>query len=283
MGFGVRVFLFFQCLANAKPHTDHTPSSKKPVSKKWLSDSSKLSSHVKMRHYAQIKLGNYSTMTLETHIINPAHSPVASVIWMHGLGAHNHDFDSLIPDLTDHGKTHLRFVFPNAPTRPITINHNAPTRAWYDIYSLTNLNREDKHGVQTSADKLSQLIQAEIDHGVPANRIILAGFSQGGAMALYTGMRQPHKIAGILGLSCYLPLMQEHVDTIHPANIDTPIFMIHGTHDMTLPIFAGKMGHDLIARTHKNIAWKEYQMQHEITQQEARDIHQWFLRVLDVV
>ena len=218
--------------------------------------------------------------TLETHIINPNQTPEASVIWMHGLGAHNRDFDTLIPHLTNKNALPLRFIFPNAPTRPVSINLNAPMRAWYDIYSLTNLNREDKTGVTQSAALISQLIQAEIDRGVPANRIILAGFSQGGAMALYTGMRQPHKIAGILGLSCYLPLMPEHTNTIHPANIETPLLIVHGTHDMTLPIFVGKMGHDVIAQTHKNIAWKEYAMQHEITPQEAADIHRWFVEVL---
>lgn len=217
---------------------------------------------------------------LETHIITPAHDPIASVIWMHGLGAHNHDFDSLIPDLSLNHTLPLKFIFPNAPTRPVTINHQAPMRAWYDIYSLTHLNQEDKKGVHDSAALISTLIQQEIDRGVPANRIILAGFSQGGAMALYTGMREKHKLAGILGLSCYLPLMGEHPNTVHPANIDTPILIIHGTHDMTLPIFAGKMAFDLIARTHKNTKWQEYTMQHEIIQPEAQRIAQWFEGVL---
>jgi phospholipase/carboxylesterase len=212
--------------------------------------------------------------------MNTNQPSAASVIWMHGLGADNRNFDSLIPSLTNHNALPLRFIFPNAPVRPVSINYNAPTRAWYDIYSLTNLNREDKAGVYESAALISRLVQDEIDRGVPANRIILAGFSQGGAMALYTGMRQAHKIAGILGLSCYLPLISEHENTIHAANIETPTLIIHGTQDMTLPIFIGKLGHDVVARTHKNTQWKEYIMQHEITPQEAQDIHQWFLKVL---
>ncbi len=221
-----------------------------------------------------------TTTSLETHIVNPQKDPVASVIWMHGLGAHNRDFDALIPDLTNHETLPLRFIFPNAPYRPVSINYNAPLRAWYDIYSLTNLSREDKDGLFESVDAISQLIQAEIDRGVPANRIVLAGFSQGGAMALYTGMRQSQKIAGILALSCYLPLMNEHATTVHPANIETPILMLHGTKDMTLPSFVGKMGHDHIVRTHKNVEWKEYVMTHEITNQEARDIYQWLSRII---
>lgn len=219
-------------------------------------------------------------MTLETHIIDPAKTPAASVIWMHGLGADNRDFDSLIPTLTNEHHLPLRFIFPNAPIRPVSINYNAPTRAWYDVYSLTNLNKEDVEGVNRSAELITQLIQTEINQGVSPNRIILAGFSQGGAMALYTGMRLPYKIAGILGLSCYLPLMNQHVNTIHPATIETPIFMIHGTQDMTLPLFVGKLGHDVIAQTHKNLAWKEYVMQHEITTPEAKEIHDWFSNII---
>lgn len=216
---------------------------------------------------------------LETHIVNPKKSPIGSVIWMHGLGANYHDFDTLIPDLTQHEQLPLRFIFPNAPVRFVTINHHMPTRAWYDVYSLTDLNREDQAGINTSQHAITQLIEQEIEKGVPANRILIAGFSQGGAMALYTGVRQSQKIAGILALSCYLPLMQEHADKAHPANKETPIFIAHGTNDMTLPCFAGKMAYDVVRQTHPNAQWHEYAMGHEIAHEVTRDIQGFLMRV----
>ncbi|MCX7126316.1 MAG: dienelactone hydrolase family protein [Gammaproteobacteria bacterium] len=212
---------------------------------------------------------------LETHVINPSKESIGSVIWMHGLGANNHDFDSLVPDLCHNNQLPLRFIFPNAPTRTVTINQHMPMRAWYDIYSLSDLNREDQSGIKSSEALITALIHQEIENGVPANRIALAGFSQGGAMALYTGLRQTEKIAGILGLSCYLPLFHEHAEHAHATNLNTPIFIAHGTQDMTLPCFAGKMAYDIIRQTHPQTHWKEYTMQHEITPQEINDIRQW--------
>lgn len=216
-------------------------------------------------------------ISLDTHIINPNKTPTGSVIWMHGLGANNHDFDSLVPDLSR--ELSLRFIFPNAPVRPVCINHQMPMRAWYDVYSLTDLNREDKTGIAASQSLIAQLIQDEIDHGMPAKKIVLAGFSQGGAMALYTGLRQQQTLGGILGLSCYLPLLHEHADSLHPSNLHTPILITHGSYDTTLPCFAGKMGYDMIQKTHSQAQWKEYPMAHEITPQETHDIREFFMRV----
>jgi phospholipase/carboxylesterase len=216
--------------------------------------------------------------TLETHIIEPAGTPIGTVIWMHGLGADNRNFDPLIPALCDQGKLPLRFIFPNAPIRPVSINYNTPMRAWYDIYSLSDLSREDKTGVHTSQAAISTLIHTEMERGMPASRIVLAGFSQGGAMALYTGLRQQTALAGILALSCYLPLIHEHTpDNI--THVETPIFMAHGTHDTVLPRFAGKMAFDTILRTHPAANWHEYPMGHEITFDETKDIQQWLARI----
>lgn len=221
-----------------------------------------------------------TTSMLETHIIHPIKKSLASVIWMHGLGADNHDFDTLIPTLCDNDQLPIKFIFPNAPVRPVSINQATPMRAWYDVFSLSDLNREDAEGVYASQAAINQIIQEEIQSGVPENRIILAGFSQGGAMALYTGLRQPHALAGIIGLSCYLPLMHEHPETTHSNTTNVPIFIAHGTQDMTLPLFIGKMGFDVIHRTHKNAEWYEYRMQHEILPQETHDIHCWIKRIL---
>ena len=217
---------------------------------------------------------------LDTHIINPNKTSVGSVIWMHGLGADQHDFDTLVPYLYDANQLPLRFVFPNAPLREVRIRPHMPVRAWYDIYSLTDLQQEDQAGITASEQAITQLIQQEISNGVPANRILIAGFSQGGAMALHTGMRQTQPIAGILALSCYLPLMQAHADTVHDINKQTPIFIAHGTHDMTLPCVAGKMAYDVVRQTHPNTEWKEYPMMgHEIAPPVVHDIRDFFTRV----
>lgn len=216
---------------------------------------------------------------LETNIINPKKQSIGSVIWMHGLGADNHDFDTLIPDLCGGDQLPLRFIFPNAPVRPVTINHHMPTRAWYDVYSLTDLAREDKNGIEASQQAITKLIQQEIQQGVPSHRIVIAGFSQGGAMALYTGVRHAEPIAGILALSCYLPLSHEHAEKAHPKNSHTPVFIAHGTYDTTLPCFAGKMAFDIVHQTHANTEWQEYAMSHEITPQETHDIQKWFAKV----
>jgi phospholipase/carboxylesterase len=219
---------------------------------------------------------------LETHIINPKKASRGSVIWMHGLGADQHDFDTLVPYLYNADQLPLRFIFPNAPLREVRIRPHIPVRAWYDLYSLTDLNQEDHAGIEASQHAISQLIQQEMDNGVPANRIVVAGFSQGGAIALYTGMRQTQPIAGILALSCYLPLMHEHAKTVHHTNKQTPIFIAHGTHDMTLPCFAGKMSYDVVHQTHPNAQWKEYAtMGHEIAEPVVHDIRNFLTRVFE--
>ncbi len=216
---------------------------------------------------------------LDTHIVAPKKAPVGSVIWMHGLGADYHNFDTLIPDLTNQDQLPIRFVFPNAPIRPVAINQQMPTRAWYDIYSLSDLNHEDQAGIVTSQQAITQLIQDEIERGIPANRIVIAGFSQGGAMALYAGVRQMQPIAGILALSCYLPLMHEHANDATSINKQTPVFIAHGTHDKTLPCFAGKMAFDIIRQTHPNAQWREYAMGHEIAHEVTQDVRDFLMRV----
>lgn len=218
---------------------------------------------------------------LDTHIINPRKPSIGTVIWMHGLGADQHDFDSLVPDFWLGDQLPLRFVFPNAPIRPVTINYQMPTRAWYDVYSLTDLNREDTSGIHASRLATSELIRQEIESGTPAHRIVIAGFSQGGAMALYTGVRQTESIGGILALSCYLPLFHEHPEQMHPNNRQTPILITHGTHDMTLPYFAGKMAYDIVRKTHPHTEWREYPMGHEIAPPVVKDIQQFLIRVFD--
>ncbi|OGT36135.1 MAG: hypothetical protein A3F11_10310 [Gammaproteobacteria bacterium RIFCSPHIGHO2_12_FULL_37_14] len=221
----------------------------------------------------------FASKQLDLHIMNPEKPSIGTVIWMHGLGAHYRDFDALVEGFWREEGIPLRFIFPNAPIRLVTINHYMPTRAWYDLYSLTDVNREDKAGIDTSESAITQIIHDEINRGVPSKNILLAGFSQGGAIALYTGMRQTQPIAGILALSCYLPLHKEHVDNAHPSNFHTPIFMAHGTQDETLPVVAGKTSYRIISKTHPNSQWREYPMGHEISPILAHEARQWLMQI----
>ena len=163
--------------------------------------------------------------------------------------------------------------------RLVTINHHLPTRARYDLYSLTDVEREDKTGINTSESAITQIIQDEITQGACPKNIVLAGFSQGGAIALHTGLRQKQSIAGILALSCYLPLHHEHQEKAHPANLHTPIFMAHGTQDPTCPYIAGKKSYEIISQTHTNSQWREYEIGHEISPIEIVDVRRWLRQV----
>lgn len=211
----------------------------------------------------------------DTHIIEPAQKPIGTVIWLHGLGADNRNFDTLVPPLTREGALPLRFVFPNAPVRPITINQNMPMRAWYDVYSLTHLDREDEAGIADSQAYLEQLIDFEKQQGIAADRVVLAGFSQGGAMVMHTGLRYPEKLAGIMALSCYLPMFHTIAHASSDPNKDTPIFIGHGEHDPVLPMVASKITHAVLDNTHPNVSWHEYPMGHEICPQEVMDMQRW--------
>ena len=222
---------------------------------------------------------NTATSQQNLNIINPQHAPIGTVIWLHGLGADNHNFDPLVPELTQHGKLPLRFIFPNAPIRPVSINLNYPTRAWYDIYSLTHLDREDEKGIAESQYFIESLIKQENQKGIPTEKIILAGFSQGGAMALHTGLRHQEKLAGILGLSCYLPLFHQVPNIAADPNKDTPIFIAHGQDDDVLSISDVKISHAALDSTHTKVSWHEYPIAHEISLPEINDITAWLAKI----
>lgn len=212
---------------------------------------------------------------IETHIIEPKNTAIGSVIWLHGLGADNRNFESLVPLLTEQGKLSLRFVFPNAPIRPVTINQHMKMRAWYDIYSLAHLDQEDVEGITDSQAIVEELIALENKRSIPTNRIILAGFSQGGAIALHTGLRHQTQLAGILALSCYLPLFRQVDTVLAENNKKTPIFIAHGQSDPVLPLAAVKMTHAALEETHHNLEWHEYKMAHEVCMEEITDIQKW--------
>lgn len=216
---------------------------------------------------------------LETVDINPKGDHRASVIWLHGLGADGNDFVPVVPELQLPDELGVRFVFPHAPVRPVTINAGMPTRAWYDITGLED-GAEDATGIRESAAAVEALIAGEKARGVPDSRIVLAGFSQGGAVALYTGLRHEERLAGIMALSTYLPLRGRLDAEAAAANRKTPIFMAHGTLDPMLPQHLGEISRDVLRRHGYEVVWHSYPMAHQVCLEEIRDIGVWLYSVL---
>lgn len=207
--------------------------------------------------------------------------PTHAVIWLHGLGADGHDFEPVVEAFNVDRFPPTRFVFPHAPMRPVTINGGYVMRAWYDIVSLDfSARREDPAGVLESAAQLEALIERENARGIPDERIVLAGFSQGGAIALHTALRHPRRLAGILALSTYVPLADSLAGEAHEANRTTPIFMAHGHGDTVIPYdFAERSGR-LLAELGYPIDWHPYFTEHSIAMEELRDIESWLAMVL---
>jgi phospholipase/carboxylesterase len=217
---------------------------------------------------------------LEAIEIETAESPGASVIWMHGLGADGHDFVDVVPELGLPARPGVRFVFPHAPMRPVTINGGYVMRAWYDIRDDGGVRREDAAGVRASQKAIEALIAREKERGVPAAAIVLAGFSQGGAMALHTALRHPERLAGVMALSCSLPLAEALAAEAAPANRDVPIFMAHGTHDPMIPMARALRARETLAGLGYRLEWHEYPMPHSVCLEEIRDISAWLATVL---
>ena len=215
--------------------------------------------------------------TLEIEPAGPAHS---SVIWMHGLGAGARDFEPIVPELKLPVELGIRFVFPNAPIRPVTINNGMQMRAWYNVLSLDLPRQEDAEGVYASEQAINVLLEREKQRGIPAERIVLAGFSQGGVMALHTGLRYPERLAGILALSCYIPLAARLSNERGSANQATPIFITHGDYDAVIPMRYCQQSVDLLRSLGYAVEWSDYGMGHEVCWEEIRDVAQWLQRVL---
>lgn len=217
---------------------------------------------------------------LEAIEIETAASPGASIIWLHGLGADGHDFVDVVPELALPGRPGMRFVFPHAPMRPVTINGGYVMRAWYDIRDDSGVRREDPAGVRASQKAIEALIEREKERGVPAAAIVLAGFSQGGAMALYTGLRYGERLAGVMALSCSLPLADTLAAEVAPANRDVPIFMAHGTHDPMIPMARALRAREVLTGLGYRLEWHEYQMPHSVCAEEIAHIGVWLGKVL---
>lgn len=220
------------------------------------------------------------TETLQAVIIDPSVPTTCSVIWLHGLGADGYDFVDLIPQLKLPENAGVRFVFPHAPVRPVTINAGYPMRAWFDIIELSFPGRQDDAGIRAAEQQITKLIQQEEQLGIPTEKIVLAGFSQGGALALHAGLRYPKKLAGLLGLSTYLPVHQSLTAEKHDVNQHTPIMLAHGTQDPIVPLQFGELTRQLLVQLGYSVTWHAYPMQHEVCWQEINDISQWLQEVL---
>lgn len=212
--------------------------------------------------------------------VETAAAPDAAIIWLHGLGADGHDFEPIVPELVHEGERAWRFVFPNAPVRPVTINGGSRMRAWYDITSFDRTAGEDLVGFRDTERRIRRLIAAQVAGGIPATRIVLAGFSQGGAASLFTAPRCPERLAGVIALSCYLPLQGSLQAERAAANDATPIFMAHGLSDQTLPLSLGLSSRDFLKARGYTIEWHQYPMGHSVSQAEIADIRDFLIRVL---
>jgi phospholipase/carboxylesterase len=219
------------------------------------------------------------TQAIEALEIQTAPSPDAAVIWLHGLGADGYDFEPVVPELRLPAWLRVRFVFPHAPVRPVTRNMGMPMRAWYDILQLGG-GAEDAAGIRASQALVEGLVERELGRGVPARRVVLAGFSQGGAIALQTGLRYSERLGGILALSTYLPLAARLAAERSPANRDLPIFMVHGTLDPMIPIARARESHAALQALGYGVEWREYAMPHSVCAEEIADIAAWLLRTL---
>jgi phospholipase/carboxylesterase len=212
--------------------------------------------------------------------IETGKNPTGTVIWMHGLGADGHDFEPIVPELVRPGERALRFVFPHAPVRPVTLNRGYPMRAWYDIISLERRAAQDESGIRASYGLVEKLIRRENERGIDSSRIVLAGFSQGGAMAIYSGTRYLDKLAGIIGLSCYMLLETKFSAERTAANHSTSIFLGHGTQDPVVSPILGEETRRVLEKEGYSVEWHTYPMPHSVCAPEVADIAAWLRRVL---
>jgi phospholipase/carboxylesterase len=216
--------------------------------------------------------------SLETVEVEPRAAADAAIVLMHGLGADGHDFESIVPELGLPGA--VRFVFPHAPVRPVTVNGGYRMRAWYDILALDGRAGEDEAGIREAARSVSDLVRREVRRGVAAERIVLAGFSQGGAVALHTALREPSRLGCVVALSSYLPLASALPAEAHPANAALPVFMAHGSRDELLPKALGERSRDALRALGYDVEWHEYPMAHAVCAEEIAQLRAWLTRVL---
>jgi len=217
---------------------------------------------------------------LEAIITEPATTANASVIWLHGLGADGSDFAGIAPQLKLPESLAIRFIFPHAPQRPVTINQGYLMRAWYDIVDAGFRRDEDEQGIRESARQIDELIEIEISKGIEASKIILAGFSQGGAIVLQTALRYPQRLGGVMALSCYLPLAESLAAEQSTANKEIPIMMAHGTEDTVVPMALAEQSRQTLSKTGFQVDWQTYPMAHSVCPEEITAISEWLTKGL---
>jgi phospholipase/carboxylesterase len=218
----------------------------------------------------------YTTHESAEHVVlEPATTADAAVIWLHGLGADGYDFVPIVEELRLPPSMAVRFIFPHARPRAVTINNGFVMRAWYDITGLGPDRKEDDAGIRESATVVNQYVQQENARGVESKRIVIAGFSQGGAIALQAALRYPERLAGVMALSTYLPLRDSLVAEASPANRDVPILMCHGLRDQMLPVTMGKSSRDMLVSLGYQVEWQSYPMEHSVCMEEVLDISKW--------
>ena len=214
---------------------------------------------------------------LDTIELTTGNTVEYSVIWMHGLGASGHDFEPIVPELHLLKRPGVRFLFPHAPVRPITVNGGASMRGWYDITSLEFSDRtQDVTGISESREAINDLIANEISKGIPASNIILAGFSQGGAIALYTGMTYPEKLGGIVALSTYFPMQETAQQTLTDAQKTIPVFMAHGLADDVINLRYAEQSHEFMKENGIDVEWHTFPIGHSVSSDEIKKIELWF-------
>ena len=218
-------------------------------------------------------------MSVEIIEVETGANPRAAVIWLHGLGADGRDFEPIVPELRLPAAKPVRFIFPHAPQRPVTINNGMRMRAWYDILQMGG-GPEDEAGIREAQELLKGLIQNENEKGVPSGKIVLAGFSQGGAIVLQTALRHPQRLAGVMALSTYLPLSGKLEKERSTANSDLPVFMAHGQYDNMIGIDRAMQSRDALLALGYPLEWHEYPMPHSVCPEEIADIAAFLLRIL---
>jgi len=209
--------------------------------------------------------------------VTTGENPDGSIIWLHGLGADGHDFERIVPELRLPAGLSLRFVFPHAPVQPVTINGGMAMRSWYDILSLDSDDRADRDGILKSSALLEELIAREIERGIEPDRIVIAGFSQGGAVAIHTALQTEHRIAGLMALSTYMALPEDAQSAA--CRKDLPIFMAHGSFDPVLQMDWGRSSADKLTENGYTVDWHEYPMAHAVCPQEIADISLWLSNI----
>ncbi|MBF0253639.1 MAG: carboxylesterase [Candidatus Omnitrophica bacterium] len=212
---------------------------------------------------------------LETIEKETGADPRFAVIWLHGLGADGHDFEPIIDELKLPAETPVRFIFPHAPVRNVGVNGGMPTRAWYDIVDMDLSRDQDEPGLRDSEGEILALIDREVARGIPADRIFLAGFSQGGAVALHTGLRLAEPLAGVIALSCYVMLPKKALSECRDACLQTPVFMAHGKSDEVVPFDIGESSRELLESLGLSVQWQEYPMGHAVCPEEIEAISEW--------